>query len=99
MAHSAPYVPHPLDADLARTPDGLPAKIVITGDIIHGRPLASLVELFERLVIIDTLNRNAWHRKDTARTLGISRVTLFNKMRAYGLMGTADDAVEGEVSP
>ncbi len=99
MAHCSPYVPHPIDAELARTPDGLPAKIVITGDQINCCTLAVLVGVFERQVIIDTLNRNAWHRINTARALGISRVTLFNKMRAYGLMGTDDGEAEGEVSP
>ena len=52
-------------------------------------PLATLaerVDLIERKIILDSLHRNHNHRKDTAAELGISRVTLYNKMKKFGLL-------------
>jgi DNA-binding NtrC family response regulator len=41
----------------------------------------------ERDVILDSLWRHGFHRGRTARFLGISRKTLFNKIRRFGLRG------------
>ena len=40
----------------------------------------------ERRIIEDCLRRNNHRRKETAAELGISRVTLYNKMKKFGLM-------------
>ncbi|MFZ5762525.1 MAG: sigma-54 interaction domain-containing protein [Thermodesulfobacteriota bacterium] len=40
---------------------------------------------FEREQIVETLNRTRWHRSRAASLLGISRKTLFRKMRQYGI--------------
>lgn len=48
--------------------------------------LADQVDRFEQLVIERTLARHANHRKDTAAELGISRVTLYNKMKKFGML-------------
>lgn len=48
--------------------------------------LADQVDWFERQVIAQTLERNRQHRKGTAAELGISRVTLYNKMKKFGLL-------------
>ena len=39
----------------------------------------------EREVIEQTLFQNNYSRTHTARALGISRVTLYNKMKKYGM--------------
>ncbi|MFP4232037.1 MAG: sigma-54 interaction domain-containing protein [Spirochaetaceae bacterium] len=39
----------------------------------------------ERQAIVDALQRNEWHRERTARELGITRRTLLNKIREFGL--------------
>lgn len=49
------------------------------------KSLAEQVDEFEREVIAETLRRNHQHRKETAAALGISRVTLYNKMKKFGL--------------
>jgi DNA-binding protein Fis len=53
----------------------------------HDRTLAARVDLLERKIIEQSLNRNGQHRKETAAELGISRVTLYNKMKKFGLLG------------
>lgn len=39
----------------------------------------------EKEVIVETLNQTRWHRSRAAAQLGISRKTLFRKMRQYGI--------------
>jgi two-component system response regulator AtoC len=39
----------------------------------------------EREVIIAALERNNWRRQRTANELNINRVTLYNKMKKYGI--------------
>ncbi|WP_109116773.1 sigma-54 dependent transcriptional regulator [Azospirillum sp. TSO22-1] len=48
-------------------------------------PLVSQIELFERYVIETSLARNYFKIGETAEKLGISRKTLYLKMRQYGL--------------
>ena len=50
------------------------------------RTLEARVDLIERRIIEDCLRRNNLRRKETAAELGISRVTLYNKMKKFGLM-------------
>ncbi len=50
------------------------------------RTLAARVDLLEQKIIESTLSRNRHHRKDTAAELGISRVTLYNKMKKFGML-------------
>ena len=47
--------------------------------------LEEQVDEFERRVIEESLRRHNYHRGETARELGISRVTLYNKIRRYGI--------------
>jgi DNA-binding NtrC family response regulator len=51
-----------------------------------GRSLEARVDVLERRIIEDCLQRNNFRRKETAAELGISRVTLYNKMKKFGLM-------------
>jgi DNA-binding NtrC family response regulator len=48
--------------------------------------LEARVDVLERRIIEDCLQRNNHRRKETAAELGISRVTLYNKMKKFGLM-------------
>ena len=52
----------------------------------HAKTLASRVDMLEQKIIEYSLNRNGQHRKETAAELGISRVTLYNKMKKFGLL-------------
>ncbi|WP_425616301.1 sigma 54-interacting transcriptional regulator [Anatilimnocola sp. NA78] len=48
--------------------------------------LEARVDVLERRIIEDSLQRNNFRRKETAAELGISRVTLYNKMKKFGLL-------------
>jgi DNA-binding NtrC family response regulator len=52
-------------------------------------PLRKALEIPEREIIERTLRSHNWNRQETAAALMINRTTLFNKMRKYGLLGTA----------
>jgi len=54
----------------------------VSSDVTLGRQVA----LTEREIIEQTLFKNSFSRTKTARDLGISRVTLYNKMRKYDLL-------------
>lgn len=49
--------------------------------------LAAQVDEVECRIIEETLQRHRHHRQETAADLGISRVTLYNKMKKFGLLG------------
>lgn len=50
------------------------------------RTLGGQIALSERDIIEQTLFKNTFSRTKTAQELGISRVTLYNKMKKYGLL-------------
>ena len=52
----------------------------------HAKTLAARVDMLEQKIIEYSLIRNGQHRKETAAELGISRVTLYNKMKKFGLL-------------
>jgi DNA-binding NtrC family response regulator len=60
----------------------------IAPDAANGTPgkLADRVDAVEKQIIQETLRRNRHSRQQTAAELGISRVTLYNKMRKFGLL-------------
>ncbi|MCA9085255.1 MAG: sigma-54-dependent Fis family transcriptional regulator [Planctomycetaceae bacterium] len=51
-----------------------------------GTSLGNRIELTEKDIIEQALLNNSFSRTKTARQLGISRVTLYNKMKKYGMM-------------
>ena len=61
---------------------------VLDMPIDRSRPptLVAHLDMVEQRIIEDSLDRNHHRRKDTAAELGISRVTLYNKMRKFGMM-------------
>lgn len=48
--------------------------------------LSSATEQYEKKVILNTLKETRWHKSKAASILGISRKTLFRKMKAYALI-------------
>ncbi len=52
---------------------------------LEGMDLFASVENFEKRLIIKTLEKNRWHKEKTASELGISRRTLFRKLKNYEL--------------
>lgn len=54
--------------------------------IIDDRSLGGQMSLTEKEIIEQTLFKNSFSRTKTAKELGISRVTLYNKMKKYGLL-------------
>lgn len=52
----------------------------------NDRTLGGQIALSEKDIIEQTLFKNTFSRTKTARELGISRVTLYNKMKKYGLL-------------
>ena len=71
--------------DTSKYVDELLAKVLEHSNG-HGKTLAARVDLLEQKIIEHCLNRNGQHRKETAAELGISRVTLYNKMKKFGLL-------------
>jgi two-component system, NtrC family, response regulator AtoC len=53
-----------------------------------GPSLREQVEAFERNVLARALTAAAGNQSETARRLGVSRVTLIDKLKKYGLSGT-----------
>jgi DNA-binding NtrC family response regulator len=52
----------------------------------ENRSLGGQIALTEKEIIEQTLFKNSFSRTKTARELGISRVTLYNKMKKYGML-------------
>jgi transcriptional regulator with PAS, ATPase and Fis domain len=52
----------------------------------RGESLENRIELTEKDIIEQALLSNNFSRTNTAKHLGVSRVTLYNKMRKYGIM-------------
>jgi DNA-binding NtrC family response regulator len=83
--------PSPFHALPGHTPHALePIGVGATTAKAAARPgsptLEARVDVLEQRIIEDCLKRNNFRRKDTAAELGISRVTLYNKMKKFGLM-------------
>ena len=62
------------------------SQLQSTVSALRSTSLEARVDVLERRIIEDCLRRNNLRRKETAAELGISRVTLYNKMKKYGLL-------------
>lgn len=70
-----------------------PARVFLPSHVA-GESLTRNREQVERNIIQRTLVNNGYSRVHTANALGISRVTLYKKMRKYGLLTGADGGDE-----
>ncbi len=73
-------------------PDGLdlsllPGGAEAPGDAAAAPSLKQRVEAFERGLVVEALRAAEGNRSEAARRLGVSRVTLHDKLRKYGLGG------------
>ena len=87
--HSANH-PTPFHAAVTHASHSLEPVVVGSTATVASRltqtSLEARVDVLERRIIEDCLQRNNHRRKETAAELGISRVTLYNKMKKFGLM-------------
>lgn len=80
---ASPEVDRILEADLAKVWAAL--RHVVTRQHPN-MTLDQITDKCEEVVIQATLDRDHHRRKDTASDLGISRVTLYNKMKKIGML-------------
>ena len=60
---------------------------------VESQSLKPALADFEKKFILNVLNKNRWHKTRSARELGMSRKTLFRKMRCYGLLDTHNGSI------
>ncbi len=86
----APHANHPSPFHPALAPASHGLEPAAVGTAAPTRlmqtSLEARVDVLERRIIEDSLQRNNHRRKETAAELGISRVTLYNKMKKFGLL-------------
>jgi len=84
-------------------PESLPAHLSGGGrQVVKGEgdfTLDQAVDQAERQILLETLDNLNWNRQATARSLGISRTTLFNKMRRFELTDPRRAPRAGEPGP
>jgi len=68
------------------TSSGLGTATAVMNERKTNHTLEARVDVLERRIIEDCLQRNNYRRKETAAELGISRVTLYNKMKKFGML-------------
>ncbi len=85
-------------------PESLPAQTTsspVTGTI-NGAANLTLDEALdqaEKQILLETLEALSWNRQVSARSLGISRTTLFNKMRRFDLVDPRRASRNGDSGP
>ena len=84
-------------------PESLPAHLSGGGrQVVKGEAnftLDQAIDQAERQILLETLDNLNWNRQATARSLGISRTTLFNKMRRFELTDPRRAPRAGEPGP
>ncbi len=90
----------PEGLDLALLPGAAraeaPEAAAAPGPAAAALPLKQRVEAYERGLIVEALRGARGNRSEAARRLGMSRVTLHDKVRKYGLGASEGDEEEGE---
>jgi two-component system response regulator HydG len=89
---------HAMESLVALSPEGALDLALLPGlgQMAAGPPPLSLkqrVEAYERGLVVEALRASRGNRTEAARTLGISRVTLHDKLKKYGL--AAGEETEG----
>ena len=64
------------------------ARAEMSSKVVRKASPEEKVGVMERRIIEDSLRRNKNHRQATAKELGISRVTLYNKMKKFGILSS-----------
>ena len=76
--------------------------VATSGETFKHLTLEEAMERAEKQIILETLESFSWNRQLSARTLGVSRTTLFNKMRRLQLVdprrSSPEDFVESTSS-
>ncbi len=62
-----------------------PAKIDVPDSLNEPMSLEERLKQYERQVLAQTLARHTWNVKEVATELGVSRSTLYEKLKAHGL--------------
>jgi DNA-binding NtrC family response regulator len=83
-------------------PESLPAKIteskpIMSKEALLNMTLEEAMDQAEKQILLDTLESFSWNRQLSARTLGISRTTLFNKMRRFQLVDPRRSSSEAPI--
>ncbi|MBC7852238.1 MAG: sigma-54-dependent Fis family transcriptional regulator, partial [Pirellulaceae bacterium] len=79
------YAPHPSTSSALDNGNSATAVLTTTNRLLASS-LEARVHVLEQRIIEDSLKRNNFRRKETAAELGISRVTLYNKMKKFGIL-------------
>jgi two-component system response regulator HydG len=85
-------------------PESLPANIreskpTISREALKHLTLEEALAVAEKDILLNTLESLNWNRQLSARTLGISRTTLFNKMRRFQLVDPRRPSGESLAEP
>ncbi|MGB8991317.1 MAG: sigma-54 dependent transcriptional regulator [Desulfobaccales bacterium] len=85
-------------------PESLPANIreskpTISREALKHLSLEEALAMAEKDILLNTLESLNWNRQLSARTLGISRTTLFNKMRRFQLVDPRRPSGESLAEP
>jgi DNA-binding NtrC family response regulator len=80
------------EIDVEHLPEELRGEPASQSRRMH-MPLSDAMRAFERDYLLRTLARHDWHRGRTAEVLGISRKTLWQKLKAHGIEGRSGDDV------
>jgi DNA-binding NtrC family response regulator len=83
-------------------PESLPPKIteskpIMSKEALLNMTLEEAMDQAEKQILLDTLESFSWNRQLSARTLGISRTTLFNKMRRFQLVDPRRSSSEATI--
>jgi two-component system response regulator HydG len=76
-----------IDRAVTFTANGLITNVDLPRDVIVNEPAAvdgSLAER-ERIQVLEAMQKHRWNRRDAAEALGISRTTLWRKLKDYGI--------------
>src|SRR3990170_303355 len=66
-------------------PEHLPKELVYAKERLEIAPEGSSLNTVEKEWILSVLEKSMWRYQEAAKTLGISRTTLWRKLKAYGL--------------
>jgi DNA-binding NtrC family response regulator len=85
-------------------PESMPANIreskpTISRETLKHLSLEEALAVAEKDILLNTLESLNWNRQLSARTLGISRTTLFNKMRRFQLVDPRRPSGENLTEP